>query len=275
MPGRDGSAQVGAGPVRREGGPINSFGLGEALAGLAGGFVLASLAVAVVDGLAHGRVGHAGKLAGDVASLAGLWLGFVGGAVVASRRHEGLARAGAPADPSSRRSLMVALRDDYGLAVRLWPDVPLGIAVGIACQYLLVPLLELPLLPFVPHLFERLSAPAQSLTGGQRGVGLAVLGVLVCLGSPIVEELFFRGLLLRALGGRLAPVGPRLGPVMATVLTGVVFGLVHFEALQLTALAGFGIVLCALAWRSGRLGPGIVAHAAFNATTFIALAVAH
>jgi membrane protease YdiL (CAAX protease family) len=34
----------------------------------------------------------------------------------------------------------------------------------------------------------------------------------------------------------------------------------------------FGVVLGGLAWRTGRLGPGIVAHLAFNAITVIQLA---
>jgi len=257
----------------------NSFGLGEALVGIAGGFVLASLAVSAVTALAHGPGGHAPKLAVDTASLFGLWIGLVGAAIVASRRHEqdspgsgGHGLTGRSTD-SPRRSVLVALGEDYGLELRLWPDVPLGIAVGVACQYLLVPLHELPLLPFVPHLFRRLGGPAQSLTGGEQGLALAALGLLVCVGSPLVEELYFRGLLLRALAGRFEGVGPRLGPVLATVVTGVVFGLAHFEALQFIALAGFGMVLCVLAWRTGRLGPGIMAHAAFNTTTIVALAL--
>lgn len=265
-PARRGAAPVPPPPATFPGRRTNPFGLGEAIVGLVAGFVLALFTVAIVTAAVHGSHGSGAKLATDAASLAGLWTGFVGAAVVASRRREA---------PGAARPLRVALRDDYGLTLRPWPDLPLGIAVGVAAQYLLVPALELPLVPFVPHLFHRLSAPANNLTGGEHGPALAVLGVLVCLGSPLVEELFFRGLLLRALGGRLAALGPRLGPVVAVVLTGLVFGLVHFEALEFTALAGFGMVLCVLAWRTGRLGPGIVAHVAFNATTFVAIALAH
>lgn len=255
--------------------PTNPFGLGEALVGLAAGFVLASIVATIVALAVHHSGSGGAKLVTDAVSLLGLWTGFVGAAVVASRRREAAVAVASGSAPGRRwhRGVLEALREDYGLTLRAWPDVPLGIAVGVASQYLLVPLLELPLLPFVPDLFHRLSAPAQNLTGGEQGALLAVLGVFVCVGSPVVEELFFRGLLLRALGGRLAFLGRRLGPVVATVLTGLVFALVHFEALQFTALAGFGMVLCVLAWRTGRLGPGIVAHASFNATTFIALAL--
>jgi membrane protease YdiL (CAAX protease family) len=41
----------------------------------------------------------------------------------------------------------------------------------------------------------------------------------------------------------------------------------------ITALAAFGAVLSWLAHRYGRLGPGLVAHATFNAITLLALAV--
>jgi membrane protease YdiL (CAAX protease family) len=40
----------------------------------------------------------------------------------------------------------------------------------------------------------------------------------------------------------------------------------------ITALASFGAVLSWLAQRTGRLGPGLVAHATFNAITLLALA---
>jgi membrane protease YdiL (CAAX protease family) len=51
----------------------------------------------------------------------------------------------------------------------------------------------------------------------------------------------------------------------------ILFGLAHFEALQLAALILFGLILGTLAYRTGRLGPTIVAHAAFNAVTVLTL----
>jgi membrane protease YdiL (CAAX protease family) len=43
-----------------------------------------------------------------------------------------------------------------------------------------------------------------------------------------------------------------------------VFGLVHLQALQFLALTVIGLVLGALTLRTGRLGPAIWAHVAFN-----------
>ncbi|HMC42582.1 MAG TPA: CPBP family intramembrane glutamic endopeptidase, partial [Acidimicrobiales bacterium] len=82
----------------------------------------------------------------------------------------------------------------------------------------------------------------------------------------LVEELFFRGLLQRSLAGWLGP-----GPAIGVAALG--FGLAHGEAVQLLALVAFGVVLGVLAQRSGRLGPGIVAHAAFNGATIAVIAL--
>lgn len=109
-------------------------------------------------------------------------------------------------------------------------------------------------------------------------MALALLGVLVCVGSPLVEELFFRGLFLRGLlGTARGRLGWRAVPAVlgSAVLSGVVFGLVHFEALQLIALSGFGVLLALMACTTGRLGAGIVAHITFNTVTFVALATNH
>jgi uncharacterized protein len=239
----------------------NSYGLGFALGGAALGFVLGSVGVAAYDKATHTAAG-AVTFGGNVVSLCGLWIGFVGAVVFAVRSRP--RRQGA--------SLLRSLRDELGLSIRPWPDLPLGIAVGLAAQLALVPLLELPLLPFVPHLFHRISQPARSLTDHVHGPGLVLIGLLVCVGSPIVEEIFFRGLVLRSLIGVFVRRSRRWAVAGAVVLTGVLFGLAHFEALELLALSGFGMVLGVLATRTGRLGPGIVAHMSFNALAFFTIA---
>jgi len=248
----------------------NAFGLGEAVGGLAAGFLLAQVLASVYASVAHERPG-ATTFGIEASSLVGLWLGLAGATLLASRRHGAYAgpRAGVPVGGARGRT--ASLARDFGFSLRPWPDVPVGVVVGAVSQYLLVPLFELPLLPFVPHLFHRLGQPAVSETAHSSGATLVVLGVLVCLGSPVVEELYFRGLLLRAVGGRLSRLGARLGPALSVAIVAVLFGLVHFEALQLLALVGFGAVLGTLAWRTGRLGPGIVAHVTFNTLAFVSV----
>jgi membrane protease YdiL (CAAX protease family) len=84
------------------------------------------------------------------------------------------------------------------------------------------------------------------------------------VGAPVVEELFFRGLVLRS----LLPLAP--APV-AVVASGVLFGLAHWQGVQFPGLAVFGVVLGVLAYRTGRLTPGIGAHAAFNAVAVLSV----
>ncbi|MEY2447361.1 MAG: protease family protein, partial [Acidimicrobiaceae bacterium] len=49
------------------------------------------------------------------------------------------------------------------------------------------------------------------------------------------------------------------------------FGAAHFEPLQFPALFAFGLVAAGLATRTGRLGPGMWAHVAFNAVAVAGL----
>ena len=159
-----------------------------------------------------------------------------------------------------------------GLYVRPF-DAVIGVAVGLAGQLLLLPLLYLPLEHVIPNLNQRLKEPAQHLTGGFSGGGsLAVIGALTVMVVPVVEELFFRGLVLRSLLRLTKGAGPRLGVVLAVVTTGVIFGLAHFEALELLGLAAFGVVLSAMAVRFRRLGPSIFAHATFNFLAILSVA---
>jgi membrane protease YdiL (CAAX protease family) len=116
-----------------------------------------------------------------------------------------------------------------------------------------------------PSLRHRLEAPARTDTSAVHGGWqITVLVLFLAVGAPLVEELFFRGLLLRSLTRWL-------GPVAGIVGSALVFGLAHFELLQLPALILFGLILGTFAYRTGRLGPGIVAHAAFNAVTVLTI----
>jgi uncharacterized protein len=91
-----------------------------------------------------------------------------------------------------------------------------------------------------------------------------VLAVLVIVGAPIVEELYYRDLLLRA-------VERRSSSNVGIAVSATLFALAHFEPLQFPALLVFGVILGVLAVRYGRLGPSIFAHATFNAVTMAVL----
>lgn len=101
---------------------------------------------------------------------------------------------------------------------------------------------------------------------------LVLLFVVVAIGTPIVEELFFRGFLLRA-------IGKRFGVPIAVAVSSVVFGALHFQpegwgSLWIIGLLSvYGAILAISAVRTdGRLGPPIVAHAINNGVTLLYVA---
>jgi len=227
-------------PPGREGAP--RWGLGAAGTAYGIGFFAQVLLATLFAPI--GRV----TLAAITAGLVGLWLGLAGVSVWACRaRGSG------------------SLARDFGLRVGGVLDVLGGLAVGVACQLVLVPVVYAPLVRAIPDLGHKLDAPARQVAGVAHGAGSVVqLTLLVAVGAPLVEELFFRGLLQRSLRRRL-------GPVWAVVLSALAFGLAHMELIQLPALVAFGLVLGIMAQRTGRLGPGIFAHMAFNAVTLVVL----
>jgi hypothetical protein len=122
----------------------------------------------------------------------------------------------------------------------------------------------IPIAQHVHDFSQRFNAPSQRLTGGSHGLGYFVIAVCTVVGAPFFEELFFRGVLLRSLARLFGTVGRWVGPTLAIVITGLLFGLAHAESLQLLGLAVFGIILSGVAYRTGRLGMSMVAHATFN-----------
>lgn len=230
--------------------PLARSGLLEAVAGFVAGATISSItasAAAAADGYKLGSSGPMPVVV-SVFSLIGLWVGLLGAAVLFSRvKGTG------------------SVARDLGLAITLPVDLLVGAVAGLVSQLAVIPLLYYPFEHADPTLKHRLDAPARADTGAAHGAWqVAVLLLFLTVGAPIVEELFFRGLILRGLT-RWA------GPAVGIVGSALAFGAAHFELLQLPGLVLFGLVLGVLAHRAGRLGPCIVAHAAFNAVPVLSL----
>ncbi len=188
-----------------------------------------------------------------ISTLLGLWAGFFGSAWLAS----------------SARGTKSIVRD-MGLRFRLVDLV--GIPIGVGGQ-VLVALMYVPISHHVHNFSQRFNAPSQRLTGGSHGAGYTVIAILTVVGAPFFEELFFRGVLLRALARLFGTFGGWVGPALAILTTGVLFGLAHDESLQFIGLATFGVILSVVAYRTGRLGMNMVAHASFNLVAVAAAVV--
>ncbi len=232
MPGADAGDRTGR-PV------APAWGLKEAIVGL-GVSQLAAVVGGVVILAAAGRTDPAALDDLPLSLIAllqvPLWLGLLGAPIYAAyRKGDGL-------------------QAEFGF--RMAPrDVPVGLLWGAGAQLLMVPLIYIPIFWLVGR--EDLSAPARDLTDKAHGLGIALLVLVVVVGAPVVEELFFRGLFLRALGRQMATG-------WALVVSSLLFGVVHLMPLQFPALVAFGLLAGRLTQRSGRLGPAIWAHIAFN-----------
>jgi uncharacterized protein len=217
------------------------WGLGDAVAGLLVGLFLSVLLGSLWIQASGNDDLSVGLFA---ASILGNWIGL-GGAVLLASRRKGTGR----------------LDDDFGLRIEK-RDIAPGLTAGILSQLVLVPLLYAPVHRLLPDV--DVSQEAKKVTDLAQGGGIALIAACIVLGAPLIEELFFRGLLQRA-------AGRRVGPRAAVAISAVTFGLVHFQPVQLLGLVAFGVVLGVLAQRAGRLGPSLVAHMAFNATTVAVL----
>jgi membrane protease YdiL (CAAX protease family) len=173
------------------------------------------------------------------------WIGLIGVPILLSKR-----RGGGP------------VRDFGAWMTRR--DVPFGLALGVALQLVMVPLISLPWVLLLGKDTNELDDRAKELTDRAHGFGLFVLTLVVVVGAPFAEELFFRGLTLQAFTRRVGVVGGIVGSAL-------VFAATHLDLLSFPALAVFGIVMGVLVHRSGRLGPAWWAHVGFNATTIAIL----
>jgi membrane protease YdiL (CAAX protease family) len=224
------------------------WGLGDAVVGwfigLLGGFVTLAIVLALsgvdgdqIDTLPLGWVA--------VAQL-GLWVGLLGVPYVAARfKGNGMV-------------------EDFGLSFRR-SDLLVGGLAGLVGQFVILWIVYVPMSLLWDVTQEELSEPAQNFTDKATGpIGVVLLVLIVGIGAPIVEEIFYRGLLQRSLVRRI-------GVPAGVVVTSLIFGAVHFQWLQFPALALAGLLFGVLAERYGRLGPAIAAHMVFNLTAVVTL----
>jgi membrane protease YdiL (CAAX protease family) len=151
---------------------------------------------------------------------------------------------------------------DLGLRMKAI-DVPVGLAIGVASQLLMVPALYW--LIFKAIGTKDVSAEARALTDRATDpLSILLVFVVVAIGAPIAEEIYFRGFAQRTFSRKVRPH-------WAILFSSFFFAASHLQPLQFPALFVFGLILGYLAWRTGRLGTAIWAHLGFNTVTAAAL----
>jgi membrane protease YdiL (CAAX protease family) len=221
------------------------WGLGDVVWVWFAGLVAATAAAAIATGV-RGRAGAGdidgidlvvGLLAQNVAILVGL-------VVVSRLKGRG------------------TLRDDFGLVVRArdWPWLAVGVLLQVASFGMLA------LLDAVGGELDQQQAVETLERSG--GPEVVVLVLVVALLAPVVEELLFRGLLLRSLARRTTAVA-------AVAISAAVFALVHLlDPSTLPVMAPLllvGVVAGFRSVRTGDLSQAILIHGGFNLLSAVVL----
>jgi len=116
----------------------------------------------------------------------------------------------------------------------------------------------------VRELLLRDRAPVEMLITSEKPFVAWGAVLLLLVGAPLGEELFFRGLLVSLLRSRL-------GALQAVLLAGLLFALMHFYLLQFVPVLVSGIVLGLLFVRSDSIYVPIAAHLTVTALALLAL----
>ncbi len=179
-------------------------------------------------------------LAGGV----GLWAGYVAvGAYLAGRGSGG----GADQILGSSWSPLAAI---------------VGLAAGVACQLVVVPVVYRLTGDLIPGDPEEAARDLVDMVSGPAATVALVIAVVIV--APVAEELMYRRVLMR-------PLADKVGVTVAVVLSSAIFALAHGQLILVPGLMTFAVVLGFLAFRFDGLSAPIAAHMSFNATTVVML----
>ena len=185
----------------------------------------------------------------------------------------------------SRTRGLRRLRADFGLIFR---PVDLAIGFGIAVLVRILSLIE----GFVVVGIAGKGPTRGNVSFGHDPLWIIINGFLIgALVAPVVEELLFRGLVLRAVrwailrgpwrSPRPQPADPTIrnrAAVIAVLVSAVVFSVLHLDEaigdpVLLVTLGLFtltaGLLHGMITVVTGRLGPAIVAHVLFNGSSVL------
>ncbi|MCW2603441.1 MAG: Conserved rane protein of unknown function [Pseudonocardiales bacterium] len=212
--------------------------------------VVALAAVILLGGLVVLPLGD-GAVAAAAATVL-FYAVLVGVAVVVGRPIAALAGGWVPA---------------FGLGPPRWIDAPIG-AAAAAVQFgarILVAILLVALIPALRN------ADASNLDiKGLSGLELALTAVVVVIVAPVVEEILFRGLILRT-------AMTRMGFWPAALGSSTVFALFHAPAVDsvggaavlVSSIFVFSVGQCLLVRWQGRLAPAMASHGVANGVALL------
>ena len=235
-------------PTDHPGMPAIRWGLGDVVVGIALYFLSQALVVGVIVAVIAASGGS--PVAGGNGELLLLALTVPSGWAV---------MVGWPLWLSRTKGTGSAARD-FGLAMR-----PTDLLVGVGGGVVALAISAAMSLGFEALRGEDAPTNTDILAGDLNSfLVVLVLVVIVAIGTPIAEEVFFRGLVLGA-------ARKRWGTVAGVASSSVIFGAFHVQTEPLAWLfigavtAGYGVVFALVrVWTQGRLAASVVAHMVVN-----------
>ncbi len=151
--------------------------------------------------------------------------------------------------------------------------IDIGIGLGVAIGVLIVvTIIGAVLTTLVSEDTVEASENTSFLSDAEGSPWLWVLIFGAVIGAPVVEEIFFRGLTMRAIEKRFWTRGEGPAKILAIIGSTIIFVIPHWTGAGLAptlilfvTIGVVGAVLGAVAMHFDRLGPAIVAHMVFNA----------
>ena len=158
--------------------------------------------------------------------------------------------------------------DVFGLRHANWKRIAIAIAGGLACIYVVAPIVGY----FAGLLLEKIGEGTQPQVAVQMILDakknnptlLVGLAIMACVVAPICEEILFRGYLY----GLLKRYSCRF---FAALISGLIFGLIHASLTSLAPLVVVGIFLAIIYEFSGSLWAPIITHSIFNTVNVMAM----
>jgi membrane protease YdiL (CAAX protease family) len=145
---------------------------------------------------------------------------------------------------------------DLGLRLT-WRDAGIGVIGGVISLTVAGALAALTTVILGEFTSSAGEAAAELSDAGGRTV-IVLFAFMLAFGAPLVEEVAFRGLIYAGLRKH------GFAPWVTIAISSLVFSLFHFEPTRILVVAGVGVVLGFLRWRTGAMGASIVAHSVNN-----------
>ena len=163
--------------------------------------------------------------------------------------------------------ILVTTMKGAGPRIDLWAriiarDAPIGLAIGVALQLLVLPIVYWPILRFTDLEPGERAQELVDLIDGP--IDVVMLTVVVAIGAPLAEEFFFRGMVLQGFRRRMSDAS-------AVILSSAFFAMVHIQPILYPGTFAVGVAAAMATLKTRRLGMAWAIHVGFNSVTLVTL----